>query len=47
MATHLGMKLFLWKVAWYRLPTHALLRDKGMELPASSPIYGLDDEYTE
>lgn len=37
---------FFWKVAWDSLPTHALCKDRDMELLASCPICGLDDEST-
>lgn len=41
------IRLFLWKVAWNRLPIHVLLRNKGMDILMACPICRLEDESTE
>lgn len=38
------VRLFLWKVAWDRLPTSSLLKGKGMDISISCPAYGLKDK---
>ncbi|XP_073109545.1 uncharacterized protein [Elaeis guineensis] len=46
-AIHPRIKLFLWKVAWGRLSTRSLLRDRGMELSIIYPSCGMEDETME
>lgn len=36
--------LFIWKVAWGWLPTRALLRARGMDILASYPCCGFEEE---
>ncbi|XP_073101287.1 uncharacterized protein [Elaeis guineensis] len=47
VTVHPRIRLFLWKVAWDRLPTLSLLIKRGIELPAACLVCGLEDETTE
>ena len=40
---HPKVRLFLWKIAWDRLPTCTLLKDREMDIPPNCPIYGLEE----
>lgn len=41
------IRLFLWKVAWNRLPTWVLLSNRGMDIVVDCLICGLEEKFTE